>query len=72
MGLFPRAGEIEKLGWVPSAGPRWSIILQAIGLELGLKRGEHTWAEFHAVHTATLWQCDFFSQKALTWRGCPC
>jgi putative transposase len=44
-------------------------ILKEAGLDPGPKRGEHTWAEFLAVHAATLWQCDFFSHKVLTWRG---
>jgi putative transposase len=44
-------------------------ILKEAGLDPGPKRGEHTWAEFLAVHAATLWQCDFFSHKVLSWQG---
>ena len=44
-------------------------LLKEAGLDPGPKRGEHTWADFLRVHAATLWQCDFFTQKALTWRG---
>ena len=44
-------------------------LLKEAGLDPGPKRGENTWSEFIARHAATLWQCDFFSHKVLTWSG---
>jgi putative transposase len=62
-------GELKNLGLGSICRSTVVNILKAAGLDPGPKRGEHTWAEFLAVHAATLWQCDFFSHKVLTWRG---
>jgi putative transposase len=62
-------GEIRKLGLGSISRSTVVNILKAAGLDPGPKRGEHTWTEFLTVHAATLWQCDFFSHKVLTWRG---
>ena len=32
-------------------------------------RGEGSWDDFLKRHAATLWQCDFFSKRVLTWKG---
>ncbi len=39
------------------------------GIEPAPDRKENTWAEFIRIHAATLWQCDFFSKKVLSWTG---
>ena len=62
-------GELKKVGLGTICRSTVVNILKDAGLDPGPKRGEHTWAEFLAVHAATLWQCDFFSHKVLTWRG---
>jgi putative transposase len=43
--------------------------LKEAGLDPCPQRGEPTWSKFLQAHAATLWQCDFFSHKALTLRG---
>jgi putative transposase len=60
-------GELKKIGLGTICRSTVVNILKDAGLDPGPKRGEHTWAEFLAVHAATLWQCDFFTHKALTW-----
>jgi putative transposase len=62
-------GELKKLGLGSICRSTVVNILKEAGLDPGPKRGEHTWAEFLAVHAATLWQCDFFTHKVLTWAG---
>lgn len=62
-------GELKKLGLGSICRSTVVNILKAAGLDPGPKRGEHTWAEFLSIHAATLWQCDFFAHKVLTWRG---
>jgi putative transposase len=62
-------GELKKLGLGSICRSTVVNILKAAGLDPGPKRGEHTWAEFLSIHAATLWQCDFFTHKVLTWRG---
>lgn len=62
-------GELKKLGLGSICKSTVANILKEAGLDPGPKRGEHTWAEFLRVHAATLFQCDFFSHKVLTWRG---
>jgi putative transposase len=62
-------GELAKLGLRSICKSTVANILREAGLDPGPKRYEHTWAEFLAIHAATLWQCDFFSHKMLTWRG---
>jgi putative transposase len=62
-------GELKKLGLGSICKSTVANILKEAGLDPGPKRGEHTWAEFLRIHAATLWQCDFFSHKVLTWSG---
>lgn len=62
-------GELKKLGLTPPSRNTVKRILREAGLEPGPRRGEGTWDEFLALHAATLWQCDFFSRKVLTWKG---
>jgi putative transposase len=62
-------GELKTLGLGRICRSTVVNILKEAGLDPGPKRGEHTWAEFLSIHAATLWQCDFFSHKVLTWRG---
>jgi putative transposase len=62
-------GELRKLSVLTISRSTVVNILKEAGLDPCPKRGEPTWAEFLQAHAATLWQCDFFSHKALTWRG---
>jgi putative transposase len=62
-------GELRKLSVLTISRSTVVNILKEAGLDPCPKRGEPTWAEFLKAHAATLWQCDFFSHKALTWRG---
>ncbi len=62
-------GELKKLGLGRICRSTVVNILKAADLDPGPKLGEHTWAEFISTHAATLWQCDFFSHKVLTWAG---
>lgn len=41
-------------------------IFKEHGLDPGPQRGAGTWDEFLKIHTATLWQCDFYAKKVLT------
>ena len=36
---------------------------------LGPQHGPGIWDDFLKIHAATLWQCDFFSKRALTPKG---
>jgi putative transposase len=62
-------GELRKLSVLTISRSTVVNILKEAGLDPCPKRGEPTWTEFLKAHAATLWQCDFFSHKALTWRG---
>jgi putative transposase len=62
-------GELRKLSVLTISRSTVVNILKEAGLDPCPKRGEPTWAEFLQAHAATLWQCDFFSHQALTWRG---
>jgi putative transposase len=62
-------GELKKLGHGRICRSTVVNILKEVGLDPGPKRGENTGSEFIALHAATLWQCDFFSHKVLTWNG---
>jgi putative transposase len=62
-------GELKKLRLGKICRSAVVNMLKEAGLDPGPKRGELTWAEFLAIHAPTLWQCDFFAQKVLTWRG---
>jgi putative transposase len=59
-------GELKKLGIRAITRNTVKNILKAAGLDPGPKRGEGTWDEFLKQHAASLWQCDFFSQRVLT------
>src|ERR1700722_10705968 len=62
-------GELKKLGIRSVSRNSVKNILKAHGLDPGPRRGLGTWDEFLKIHAATLWQCDFFSKRALTPKG---
>jgi len=62
-------GELKKLGIKSVSRNTVRNILRANGLDPGPKRGVGTWDEFLKIHAATLWQCDFFSLRALMPKG---
>jgi putative transposase len=62
-------GELKKLGVRSLSRNTVKRILKDAGLDPGPKRGEGTWDEFLKQHAASLWQCDFFSQRILTTKG---
>ena len=62
-------GELRKLGIRSVSRTTIQRILIQHGLDPGPERGEGTWDEFLMQHAASLWQCDFFSQKSLTFQG---
>jgi putative transposase len=62
-------GELKKLRLGKICRSTVVNIRKQAGLDPRPKRREHTWAEFLAIHAATLWQCDLFAHKVLTWRG---
>ena len=62
-------GELKKLGIVSISRNTVKRILNDAGLDPGPQRGEGTWDEFLKQHAASLWQCDFFSQRVLTLKG---
>jgi putative transposase len=63
------AGELKKLRITSVSRSTIRNILKEAGLQPGPKRDEGTWDEFLKQHAASLWQCDFFSQKVLTIKG---
>jgi putative transposase len=62
-------GELKKLGIRSVAKTTVRNILKEHGLDPCPKRAGSTWDEFLSRHAASLWQCDFVSQKVLTVRG---
>ncbi len=62
-------GEVKKLTAQKVSRQFVVNVLKENGLDPGPKRGEKTWTEFVRLHAATLWQCDFFAKKILTWKG---
>jgi putative transposase len=62
-------GELKKLGAGSICRSTVVNILKEAGLDPCPKRAEQTWSEFLEAHAATIWQCDFFSHKVLTWTG---
>lgn len=62
-------GELKKLGIRSIKKSTVRNILKAEGLDPSPKRDGATWDEFLARHAASLWQCDFFTQKVLTVKG---
>jgi putative transposase len=62
-------GELKKLGVRAIAWSTVVNILKENGLDPGPPRGEDSWAAFVKRHAATLWACDFFSQKVWTAGG---
>lgn len=62
-------GELKKLGLHSIKKSTVRNILKAEGLDPCPKRSGATWDEFLARHAASLWQCDFFTQKVLTVKG---
>ncbi len=62
-------GELKKLGVRAITRNTVKNILKEQGLDPGPQRGKGTWDDFLKQHAASLWQCDFLSQKVLTWKG---
>jgi putative transposase len=62
-------GELKKLGIRSVAKTTVRNILKEHGLDPCPKRAGSTWDEFLSRHAASLWQCDFISQKVLTVKG---
>lgn len=62
-------GELKKLGIRSIKKSAVRNILKSAGIDPCAKRSGTTWDEFVARHAASLWQCDFFSQKVLTLTG---
>lgn len=62
-------GELKKLGIRSAKKSTVRNILKDAGLDPCPKRDGATWDEFLARHAASLWQCDFFTQKVLTVKG---
>ena len=62
-------GEIRKLKIGPISKGTVKNILIENSLDPGPKRGKGTWSDFLAIHSETLWQCDFFSKRVWTLRG---
>jgi len=62
-------GELRKLTKHKISRQTVANIMREAGLEPGPKRGEKTWDEFVKIHAKSLWQADFFTKRALTFRG---
>jgi len=62
-------GELRKLRIFSITKSTVRNILKAEGLDPCPKRAETTWDQFLERHAASLWQCDFFSQKVMTLKG---
>ncbi len=62
-------GELRKLGIRSISRNTVKRILAEHGFDPGPNRGEGSWDEFLKRHAASLWQCDFFSQKTMTFQG---
>jgi len=62
-------GELKKLGIRSVTKSTVRNILKEHGLDPCPKRSGSTWDEFLSRHAASLWQCDFLSQKVLTTKG---
>jgi putative transposase len=68
-GYLRIVGEMKKLGIHSIKKSTVKNILKAAGLDPCPQRAGSTWDEFLQHHAASLWQCDFFSQKVLTTTG---
>lgn len=62
-------GEIRKLTTQKVSRQFVINVMKEHGFDPGPKRGEKTWDEFLKIHAHTLWQCDFFSKRAVTLKG---
>jgi putative transposase len=62
-------GELRKLRIRSVTKSTVKNILKAEGLDPCPKRASTTWDEFLERHAASLWQCDYFTQKTLTVKG---
>jgi len=62
-------GELRKLGIQSVSRNTVKNILKANGLDPGPQRGAGTWDEFLKIHAASLWQCDFYAKRVLTFTG---
>jgi len=61
--------ELHKLGLASISESTVRNILRADGIEPAPQRSQGTWSQFVQRHAATLWGCDFFTQKIFTMRG---
>jgi putative transposase len=62
-------GELKKLGLATICESTVRNILRAEGIEPAPQRSLGPWSQFVQRHAATLWGCDFFTQKILTCHG---
>ena len=62
-------GELRRLGITGICRQTVAKILKEHGLEPSPKRSRRTWSEFVQSHAKTLWACDFFTQRTVTYRG---
>jgi len=62
-------GELDKLGLASVCLSTVRNILRAEGVEPAPQRSQGTWSQFVQRHAATLWGCDFFTQKIFTMTG---
>ena len=62
-------GELRKLGIQSISRNTVKRILAEHGIDPGPRRAEGTWDEFLKLHAASLWLCDFFSHRAVTFQG---
>lgn len=62
-------GELKKLRVSSVSRTTIRNILAEHGLDTAPKRGKGTWDQFIKRNAATIWQCDFFSKRAVTSTG---
>ena len=62
-------GELRKLGIGRICRQTVKNIIKEEGIEPSPKRSTGTWDQFLKSHLETLWACDFFTKKAVTYRG---
>ena len=68
-GFMRILGEFRKLGIQSISRNTVKCIPAKHGIDPDPCRAEGTWDEFLNLHAASPWQCDFFSQNALTFQG---
>jgi putative transposase len=62
-------GELKKLGLAHISRTTVANILREAGLETAPQRAQSTWTDFVRRHAATLWACDFLTQRIWTMSG---